>query len=312
MWLDFKITNRCNNNCLYCGVKHDNINTQEIVSIKHIVETITSALKIGFKDFAFLGGEPTIRKNVEDIFSAFDKSDTVNVLVITNGLIFNDKLVNSAFSCGARSVNIVQSFDSFKIPNYKHQDPLKILDNITRIQSIAKQYETDSSYRNVHIHSVISRENFTNIYDLVSYFIEKKIDISLGLVCPSKFDNSTSPTEYNHFNFNELSLLLNQFHKLKKENKLNNANSVLLEYLELYPFCKVNIKGICKAGKEHVIINTDGEVYPCITQSYERNKKYGNIRETAFELIYQKMQSFVCHADFAPACWDHYLWNKQN
>ena len=67
---------------------------------------------------------------------------------------------------------------------------------------------------------------------------------------------------------------------------------------------------ICKAGKEHIIINSDGEVYPCITQSYTRNEKYGNIKDMHFDQIYQKIQSFVCTNDFSPSCYDHYLWNK--
>lgn len=312
MWLDFKITNRCNNSCTYCGVKHDNVNAEELVSINYIIETIQSALKIGFKNFAFLGGEPTVRENIEDLFGAFPKEVDANVLLITNGLVFNEGLVKSAFSCGASSVNIVQSFDSFDIPNYKHQNPKKIFDNISRIQDFAREYETEKLKRNVHIHSVISRENFTKIYELVSYFHEKQIDISLGLVCPSKFDNSSHPTEYNHFNYSELDLMLKQFERLKIDNKLNFANNVLYEYLELFPFGKVSIKEICKAGKEHVIINTDGEVYPCITHSYAKSEKYGNIKEMPFDLIYKKLQKFTCNEDYSPACWDHYLWNKLN
>jgi MoaA/NifB/PqqE/SkfB family radical SAM enzyme len=312
MWLDFKITNRCNNSCVYCGVKHDIVNANELVSINYIIETIQSALKIGFKNFAFLGGEPTVRENVEDIFRAFPKEVEANVLLITNGLIFNETLVNSAFSCGANNVNIVQSFDSFEMPNYKNQDPKKILDNINRIQDFSRKYETEKLKRNVHIHSVISRENYTKIYEFVSYFHENNIDISLGLVCPSKFDNSNNPTEYNHFNYIELDLLLKQFERLKIENKLNFANNILYEYLELFPFGNVNIKEICKAGIEHVIINPDGEVYPCITHSYAKTEKYGNIKEIPFNLIYKKLQNFTCTEDYSPACWDHYLWNKLN
>jgi MoaA/NifB/PqqE/SkfB family radical SAM enzyme len=312
MWLDFKITNRCNNNCVYCGVKHDNPDAKELVPIDRIVETVKSALNIGFNNFAFLGGEPTLRENCDEIFRAFDRKWDVNVLFITNGLIFDEKLVNGLFSCGAKSVSIVQSFDNFETPNYKNQNPAKILDNIKKISAIAKAYETSFIKRKVHIHSVISRENFSNIYELVNYFYEMDIDVSLGLVCPSKFDYSERPEEYNHFNFNELTIIRKQFQKLQIENKLNFANNVLLEYLDLFPFNKVNIKEICKAGREHIIINTDGEVYPCITQSYGKTMKYGNIKDIPFELIYRKMRSFVCYDDYAPACWDHYLWNKTN
>jgi MoaA/NifB/PqqE/SkfB family radical SAM enzyme len=310
MWLDFKITNKCNNNCVYCGVIHDKVIAEELVPMNKIKDTITSALRIGFTNFAFLGGEPTVRENVEDMFSAFQNCENVSVLVITNGLVFKENMVKAAFACCANNVNIVQSVDSFESPNYKRQNPQKIKENITRIQEIAKQYETTKHKRGVHIHSVISRENYTKIYEWIKYFNDNKIDISVGLVCPSKFDNAENPTEYNHFNFRELNIILRQFEKLENESKLNFANSVLYEYLQLYPFGKASINDICRAGKEHVIINPDGEVYPCITQSYARITKYGNIKHLPFELICKKFADFSCIEDFAPACYDHFLWNK--
>jgi molybdenum cofactor biosynthesis enzyme MoaA len=309
-WLDFKITNRCNNNCVYCGVSHDNVNSKELIPINIITETIKSAVSLGFTNFALLGGEPSIRENIEKLFTAFEGCKNVNVLIITNGLEFNEQLVHTAFSCGAGNVHMVQSFDSFVMPNYKHQNPDKILENISVMKKIAESYMNFEYKCGVHIHSVISRENYNDVYHLVNYFYEKDIDISLGLVCPSKFDNIEKPTEYNHFNFAELDIILRQLDMLEKEKKLDFANKVLYEYLQVYPFGKVNISKTCKAGKHHVIINADGEVFPCITQSYAKNTRYGNINNKGFDEIYKSMQNFICNDGFAPACWDHYLWNK--
>ena len=282
----------------------------ELVPMSSIVNTIEQALRIGFRNFAFLGGEPTIRENIEELFTAFRSPSDSNVLIITNGIVFNENLVKSAFASQAKSVYIVQSFDSFETPNYKKQNPTKILENISKIEELAKDYNGQN--RGVCIHGVISRENYKKIYQLVDFFYAKKIDISLGLVCPSRFDSAPNPTAYNHFNFEELDIILKQFERLKLDNKLNFANSVLYEYLQLFPYNKVNIKADCKAGREHIIVNPDGEVYPCITQSYAKTMKYGNIKDTPFELIYKKLQKFICSEDFAPACYDHYLWNKLN
>ncbi|MDY0018004.1 MAG: radical SAM protein [Candidatus Delongbacteria bacterium] len=310
MWLDFKITNRCNNSCTYCGVKHDNIQAKETLPIEAINKTISSALDLGFENFAFLGGEPSVSDNICDLFSSFKNRTDTKVLVITNGIIYNEKMVDCAFSCKSKEAFIVQSFDSFKKPNYKNQDPGFVLDNIKLMINTAKKYETDYFKRGVHVHSVISRENLNNVYDLVDYFFSRNIDISLGLVCPSTFENSIDKRKCNNFSFKELELILNQLEKLNDEKKLNKANCILMKYLTEFPYGKVKFSEECKAGREHVIIDQFGEVFPCVTQSYLKEKKYGNIKETPFEDIFSKLKGFKCNDDFAPACWDHYLWSQ--
>jgi len=309
-WLDFKITNRCNNNCVYCGVKHDPPNSPELLSNTQITNALYDAISLDFTHFAFLGGEPSIRKNISKIFYPFKSAKHATVLVITNGLVFNENMYRSAFESNAKNVKIVVSFDSFYKPNYKKQNPEKILLNIKKIALIAEGYSSQDINRTVEIHSVISRENFNNFSKLVRYFKELKIDISIGLVCPSEFIKDGKPNQYNKFNFTELEIILKQFEKLQKDNLLNFANKTLFEYLQKYPYGNLNMSSFCKAGKQHIIINSDGEVYPCITESYRRNLRFGNISKDQFKKIYRSMLNFKCLSDFAPACWDHYLWNK--
>jgi MoaA/NifB/PqqE/SkfB family radical SAM enzyme len=65
-WLDFKITNRCNNHCSYCGVKHDSPIAPERVRTETLHQTIRDAKDIGFTHFAFLGGEHSLRDHLDD------------------------------------------------------------------------------------------------------------------------------------------------------------------------------------------------------------------------------------------------------
>ena len=39
-WLDFKITSRCNNHCLYCGIKNDHPSAPEKLSFHIIKRTL--------------------------------------------------------------------------------------------------------------------------------------------------------------------------------------------------------------------------------------------------------------------------------
>ncbi len=43
-WLNFKITNRCNNNCEYCGVENDPISTPEKLSFNVIKNFLISCI----------------------------------------------------------------------------------------------------------------------------------------------------------------------------------------------------------------------------------------------------------------------------
>ncbi len=309
-WLDFKITNRCNNRCRYCGVTHDKPNAPEILTTQEITKTLESAIDIGFNYIALLGGEPSIRENVEQIFNAFDSSSGVTLMVITNGLIFNDKMIEALFKSGADFAKIVYSFDSFNKGNYKNQNPKYAIDSILKIKKLSEKHSEKHKIRDIEIHSVISRENYHEFYKIIEFFSEKNIDVSLALVCPSTFSDEENNTEYNSFNFKELETILSQFNNLEKKNMLNFANSILWEYLQKYPYGKMDLRTECKAGEEHVIINPDGAVYPCITESYRRGLSFGNIKTESFRAIFDSMKDFRCENEFSPSCWDHFLWNK--
>ena len=82
-------------------------------------------------------------------------------------------------------------------------------------------------------------------------------------------------------------------------------------YLEPSQYLTNNLKiNHCMAGKEHVIIESDGQVYPCLTESYQRGLSFGNIIHEDFGKIYKRMGDFGCQHPLADTCWDHYLWNR--
>ena len=308
-WLDFKITNRCNNNCIYCGVNHDPPSHPEILSLANIQNAIFDAISLGFTHIALLGGEPSIREDIEKVFSTLKKCPQITLMAITNGLVYKERMYNALFNSGAGVAKIVHSFDSFNKSNYKHQDPEKMLKNIDQIHEKAIKCNENGLMREIEIHTVISKENLHNFSDVINYFRIKGIDVSLALVCPSEFKYDNNSNDYNKFNYEELNIILNQLRYLKEKGLLNFANTVLLEYLKKYPYGKLKLKFSCRAGKDHIVINSDGEVYPCISESYRMGIRFGNIRKESFLEIYEKMSKFKCESEFAPACWDHFLWN---
>jgi MoaA/NifB/PqqE/SkfB family radical SAM enzyme len=307
-WLDFKITNRCNNNCLYCS-NQDPLEYSEKIPSETIRNSISDALELSFTHFAFLGGEPSIRENVEQLFTPLHKhgNDVYCVMAITNMHFFNEQLYHSIFKSKSRLAQIVASIDSLKEPNYKNQNTVQTLQYLDQIQEIANHY-SGYGQREIHIHSVISRENLHNVYDHVMFFLKKNIQVSLAIVEPHLL--TENPTRYNEFSQKEINIIVNQLKKLETEGNLNWANKVLLNYIITYIIDGRKEGFKCTAGKKHVIIESDGYVYPCLTESYRRGLKYGNILNESFHTIYDNMKEFMCESAHHQTCWDHYLWTE--
>jgi MoaA/NifB/PqqE/SkfB family radical SAM enzyme len=310
-WLDFKITNRCNRRCVYCGVSHDSPNAPELLPSEAIARALKEALEVGFTHFALLGGEPSLREDIQTIFGPFHGTlKPKSLMVITNGVRFNEELYRSLFSSDAEEAILVFSMDSFSRPNYKFQDPDASLGHIRAIQRLAKEYDGRNGRRRVSIHTVVSRENFQNMTNLVKIFHDMELDVSMGLVCPSRFMDGGNPKAYNEFTFAELDSILGQLEELDRSGSLEFANRTLRDYLRVYPYGKLQMSSTCRAGRQAVIINSDGSVFPCISQSYLGGHSFGNVGNESFACIYRRMETFVCTWKESPACWDHFLWDR--
>jgi MoaA/NifB/PqqE/SkfB family radical SAM enzyme len=105
-------------------------------------------------------------------------------------------------------------------------------------------------------------------------------------------------------------MVVNQLNDLESEGKLNFANKVLRDFLKIYSFGKFSHKKDCWGGKKEIIINSDGEVYPCISESYLSPRKFGNIKNERFKVILDRLNNFKCSMEPNSACWDHFLWDR--
>lgn len=307
-WLDFKVTNRCNNKCLYCGVKQDPISESEKLPLTSVVAAVEDAIDIGFTHFALLGGEPSVRADITDILSSFyGKKRVHTVMVISNMLVFNEMMYRKLFGSNSENATLVASIDSLVSPNNKNQNPKRTLSYIDKALRIASEY-SNAGTRSVHIHTVISRENFQNLFDYTSFFIEKGVELSMALVEP--FQITDSPKAYNQFSKNEIEHIIAELDHLETDDYLEFPNRVLREYLRSFVLGKSDYFESCTAGVEHVIIESDGAVYPCLTEAYRQGLSFGNIIDERFFDLYKRMEDFRCNLRFNQACWDHYLWTR--
>jgi len=93
-WLDMELTERCNNNCIHCGInlpagdldaKRKELSTDEIKNI------LKEALALGCMVVRFTGGEPLLRDDFEELF-IFSRKQGLKVIIFTNATLITSRM----------------------------------------------------------------------------------------------------------------------------------------------------------------------------------------------------------------------------
>ncbi|MBQ0135288.1 MAG: GTP 3',8-cyclase MoaA [Oscillospiraceae bacterium] len=131
-YLRISITDRCNLRCVYCmpeeGVAP--ISHTEILSYEEILRLVGIFSTLGIKHIRLTGGEPLVRKGVENLISDIKKIPGIEtVSITTNGILIPEK-IEALLAAGLDAVNI--SLDTLNPKRFE---------NITRREGFEKVIE---------------------------------------------------------------------------------------------------------------------------------------------------------------------------
>ncbi|QDW97690.1 radical SAM protein [Staphylococcus agnetis] len=88
------ITNRCNLNCVGCYSINDKRNVEKDIDIEYIKKTIDYLSEANVDTVIISGGETLIRTDIGEICRYLKKKKINNVVIITNGTIVNNNILN--------------------------------------------------------------------------------------------------------------------------------------------------------------------------------------------------------------------------
>ena len=119
-YLRISVTDRCNLRCRYCmpaeGVKP--LAHEDILRFEQIVEVAAEAIRFGFRKFRLTGGEPLVRRGVEDLVAMLAGLDGVEDLAMTtNGTLLAGR-AEALKAAGLGRVNV--SLDAIDPERYRH------------------------------------------------------------------------------------------------------------------------------------------------------------------------------------------------
>ena len=118
-YLRISVTDRCNHRCTYCMPEAPFVHKShsEILSYEQIELLAKVAAKMGITKVRLTGGEPLVRKNIEQLVAKLASIEGIDeVCMTTNGSLLAD-MAAKLKRCGLSRINI--SIDSLNPDRYR-------------------------------------------------------------------------------------------------------------------------------------------------------------------------------------------------
>ena len=167
--LDLYVTMKCNLTCDFCSVSANEYGFDEELSLERLNEIITEATQLGLKELHISGGEPSLRKDLEDII-AHAKSLDLHTRIITNGFKLPRQRIEKLRDVGLDDIMI--SIDGFRETHNKFRGNRYSFD---RAIEVVKN-SVDVGF-NTRVSTVVYQENIEEIAPFLAWIDRYGIDI---------------------------------------------------------------------------------------------------------------------------------------
>ena len=111
-YLRISITDRCNLRCRYCMPEHGIplLSHNQILTYEEIIKIVKIFVNNGIKKIRITGGEPLVRKNIENLIAKISSIEGVKDLGLTTNGVLLKELSKKIYDAGLNRINI--SLDS--------------------------------------------------------------------------------------------------------------------------------------------------------------------------------------------------------
>ena len=190
--LRITITNRCNENCIYCH--HDGmVSSKDEMTPDEIYKICKIAKRLGVKKIRLSGGDPLVRKDIVEIVEKIASLDFKDISLTTNGVLLG-KYAESLKDAGLDRVNV--SLDTLNRDTYKFVTNMDYLNDAK--EGILKAVEV--GLYPVKINMVVMKDiNQNEIKDMFYFCKEHNIVLQLiELIESENCDDDKFNAEYHY------------------------------------------------------------------------------------------------------------------
>ena len=173
-YIRVSVTDRCDFRCVYCmSEKMTFLPKSTVLSLEEIERLIRVFSELGVKKVRLTGGEPLVRRGIDNLFKSIGKIKALDEITLTtNGSQLQSK-AQMLKDAGVERINV--SLDSLDPLTFKKMtrtgDINKVLDGIHSAIEVG--------FKKIKINTVLMKQiNEKELYNLVDYAIKYYLDIS--------------------------------------------------------------------------------------------------------------------------------------
>lgn len=230
LYVQFYITSRCNLACEQCNIIYSDAKHQEM-NISQINKVAENLKKIGVNIVLLIGGEPFVRKDIDQIVKVFTNKN-IHVRMQTNGIATEQQLINCV-NAGGKDISISLDTLEPEIQDTINGGFKKSWERAIKTIAMVSNIFPDNS--TAFFNSVIMPKNINSIEKVIKF--ATKIGWGVSLV-PVHVSEPSHPMGYRTldyeknvtFNDNqelEIKLLIKRLKDLKKNYNLYDSDEYL-------------------------------------------------------------------------------------
>lgn len=247
----FEVTMRCNARCGFC----DYWKTDPSAKSSELRSFVDAARFFNPMLITYTGGEPTLRRDLEDIVSEVDKAVRLQYsTLITHGGMLTPERAKSLWEAGIHQFNISLDYlderhDSARgIPGLTS----KIFDAVPRMRAMG--------VNNIRFNTVIRESNLDQLLPIVHR--ARELGVGINFSCYTDSKNGNGDDLIRNEKTRELDDVIARILDYKKRNRGVITNSDY--YLEQIPrYVRGEIGEPCRSGIRTIHIDPSGQVKRC-------------------------------------------------
>ncbi len=281
-YIRISVTDRCNFRCIYCMPKNgvDWKPMENLLTYEDMAFFLKVAARLGIEKVKLTGGEPLVRKHLDNLISMIKEIDGIKeVSLTTNGTmlpIYAKRLKNAGLD------RITVSLDTLSKEKFKKITRMGELDDVLKgIEAI-----DDVGFKKTKINTVVMKTiNDSEITDLIDFAHSRRYDIRFIELMPTDL----IPDWQKYFiSIKQIKDIIKKRFDIKKTDKKTNGPSVYYKLESGYVgFITPLSKAFC-AACNRIRLSSEGEIIACLGHNLKvdvKNAIKNRNEETTEKLI---------------------------